>query len=388
MAQQSAKSVVSALPQHLLSLDGLRGIAILLVIGHNVSMLDAPRSLSGAFAVAALFNIGWVGVQLFFVLSGFLITRILLQTQSSPHYYKAFFMRRVLRIFPLYYGALLVLLVLLPAMGVDTGPVSGGGSNVWLWLYLVNWTEPFTTGNSPAPHFWSLAVEEQFYLIWPFVIHRMSARQVLRACVVVALAAIAVRLGMGLVGAPSDAIYMFSVCRMDALAIGGAAAALTQMPGAWQRIVRWGSARLMWVGLMMFVVGIAVVHGVYPRRELRDQIIGYTILALVFALIVVAAAVADQNWQSTRQSVLRRTLTFAPLRSLGKYSYGIYIIHKPLHDLVAKPWLASHGYWTTTGVAASVAYVAFTTLVCWVLAKLVYHAFEVHFLALKRYFVA
>ncbi len=106
-------------PSHLLSLDGIRGLAILMVIAHNVQLLDLPV-MHGAVAVAQfVLNIGWVGVQLFFVLSGFLITGILLDSVGQPHGLRNFIARRALRIFPLYYGALLLIFVLLPMLGAQ-----------------------------------------------------------------------------------------------------------------------------------------------------------------------------------------------------------------------------------------------------------------------------
>src|SRR5205814_3960566 len=102
-------------PARLPTLDGLRAIAILLVVPHN---LDLIATFDGAQLVVAALHRGWIGVQLFFVLSGFLITGILLDARDAPDYYRSFFVRRALRIFPLYYATLLVLFVLLPALGL------------------------------------------------------------------------------------------------------------------------------------------------------------------------------------------------------------------------------------------------------------------------------
>jgi peptidoglycan/LPS O-acetylase OafA/YrhL len=98
---------------HLPALDGLRGVAILVVLIHTFGLLDAPTTLAGR-VFGAFMSQGWVGVQLFFVLSGFLITGILFDTQGAENYYSGFYARRVLRIFPLYYGTLLLTLVILP----------------------------------------------------------------------------------------------------------------------------------------------------------------------------------------------------------------------------------------------------------------------------------
>src|SRR5689334_23882729 len=94
-----------------------------------------------------LAHTGWIGVQLFFVLSGFLITGNLLDSQGSPNYYQSFFARRVLRIFPLYYGVLIVRFLLLPHFVELPQTMTDSAHNqIWLWTFLVNWTEPFGIG--------------------------------------------------------------------------------------------------------------------------------------------------------------------------------------------------------------------------------------------------
>ena len=143
------------------ALDGLRGVAILLVIiYHNFNFINQSQ-------------FGWLGVDLFFVLSGFLITTILLNDAGSPHFLKNFFIRRILRIFPLYFLCLIIFLILFPFLGLYKKELSFFIANQWwLWTYLQNWLYSlFLTDDAKMlTHLWSLAVEEQFYLIWPFII--------------------------------------------------------------------------------------------------------------------------------------------------------------------------------------------------------------------------
>src|SRR5690242_10016238 len=224
-----AHSLAARLP----TLDGLRAIAILLVVPHNLNLMVTFPGVAHAF-VSALYR-GWIGVQLFFVLSGFLITGILLDARDAPHYYRSFFVRRVLRIFPLYYATLIVLFVLLPAF--DLLPASFKRDpmvELSYWAYFSNWYGPFHPGRGPeaAGHFWSLAVEEQFYLLWPLVIHRRSAGWVLRLCIALAVASLLLRVVMLATGTPTQAIYQLLVTRMDALALGGAVAAAFRVPSA------------------------------------------------------------------------------------------------------------------------------------------------------------
>lgn len=370
------------IPQQLPALDGLRGLAIVLVLCHNFQILEGPPDLAGRVLELA-FDLGWIGVQLFFVLSGFLITRILLQTQDAPNYYRAFFGRRFLRIFPLYYATLAVTFIVLPAL--NAMPVrwqADSPHQLWLWLYLSNWTGPYGTATHAFPHFWSLAVEEQFYLLWPLLVHRRSAGQVLRWCGWIAVAILGVRVGMLAAGLGPDPVYSFTVTRLDALAIGGAAAAWLQLPGNPARAVA-ARQKLIVAALVLAALGFVATHG-YPRTSPLGQTLGYSVLAVVFALGVVAAAAGDAVGARGWTAALR----LAPLRALGRYSYAMYIFHKPLHDLLGKPLLQSLGLHEHAGNGVAIGYVVAGTLATLALAMLSYHLFEKHFLGLKRWFVA
>jgi peptidoglycan/LPS O-acetylase OafA/YrhL len=142
-------------------LDGLRGIAIILVVGYHY------------FPSLSVFGNAWLGVDLFFVLSGFLITEILLRTNNTENQLRNFYIRRILRIFPVYYFSLFLYFFVLPGLGSTPLAESYYVSNkAWFLLYLQNWLFIFKT---PDPstflnHYWSLGVEEQFYIIWPVLI--------------------------------------------------------------------------------------------------------------------------------------------------------------------------------------------------------------------------
>src|SRR4030095_11127987 len=144
------------------ALDGLRGFAILgVLLQHNFSFLPIPKY-------------GWVGVDLFFVLSGFLITEILLKTKEHKNYLPNFYIRRILRIFPLYYGSLILFFALGPLVSQFKDQYSYYSANQgMLWAYLQNWlyiAKPRLDDHTVFSHFWSLSVEEQFYLVWPLLV--------------------------------------------------------------------------------------------------------------------------------------------------------------------------------------------------------------------------
>ena len=192
-----------SLPKHILALDGLRGMAILGVILFHAAVEYAPSTLSGK-ALGAVFNVGWGGVDLFFVLSGFLITGILLETRGTAGFFRNFYARRTLRIFPLYYGVLFVIFVVLPhyrpfdTPGLQTIARNQG----WFWTYLTNFgfiVHGSVFGNSDwllLNHFWSLAVEEQFYLVWPLLVYLLSGRSLRVICVFLFVEALFLRSGL------------------------------------------------------------------------------------------------------------------------------------------------------------------------------------------------
>jgi peptidoglycan/LPS O-acetylase OafA/YrhL len=363
------------------ALDGVRGLAILLVLAHNLDPFEGGGRLL-QHSVELAFNFGWVGVQLFFVLSGFLISGILLDTRGAPNYYRAFFGRRVLRIFPLYYGVLLVSFVILPELGLAPERLMADRDHrIWLWTYLVNWAEPLGAGVAAFPHFWSLAVEEQFYLVWPFVVRRTTPRRLLQIGIAVAVVALASRIGLLVAGVGPGGPYMFTICRMDALALGGVVAAVIRIPAYRERVAR-HRGRIAVAACALFVLGLFATHG-YPRAAYWDQTFGYTILAVTFAALVLLVVLDHERGYGW----LAGAFDNAALRSFGKYSYGIYVFHQPLNQMIGEPLLRSlrpEG----TGLKAGAVYIVAVTAASYALALVSYHGYEKHFLALKRHFVA
>jgi peptidoglycan/LPS O-acetylase OafA/YrhL len=348
------------------ALDGLRGIAILLVLAHG---FDVVQTRSGpGHGIDIALDLGWIGVQLFFVLSGFLITGILLDTRTARGYYKSFLIRRVLRIFPLYYGVLFVAYAIVPH--VAAVPAGHGDHQIWLWTYLENFAAPLGRSEPAFPHFWSLAVEEQFYIVWPIVVYLVGRRGVLVVGVVLAAIAIGARVYVRSHYGPMAA-YMFTPCRMDALAIGALAAAIV-------RGERLRSVIAHHRATLMFAIGSAVVlAGAIVGHLLREgetmQTGGYTLIALGFALVLVAAL--------PQRRLPARVLGWRPLRTIGLYSYGMYVFHSPLHVYVGLPLLARIDTKQTSAVG--VTYILALGLITFGLAALSYHLYEQRFLRLK-----
>ena len=364
---------------HIPALDGIRGLAILLVIPHNTNLLLEAAFHGPAYVVKEFLLFGWAGVQLFFVLSGFLISGALLDTQDSASYFRSFYARRVLRILPLYYGVLVVtFLVLTPLQLAPAETLHTQQHQIWLWAFLSNWTEPRGLGVAGFDHFWSLAVEEQFYLLWPLVLHRMPPQRVLRLCVAICVAAFGFRTAMRVAGYPPEYVYEFTICRMDALALGAAAAALVRLP-SWKDRLERGSRYLPWGALVVWASGALLTHD-YQRSGWQTQTFGMIALALAFTLLLLAAV----RTYGGRPTWLSRALCLAPLRSAGKYSYAMYVFHYPISKLLGIRLLGPAA--TAHSATIAVLYAAAVTLVTYLCAWVSYHLYEQHFLRLKRYF--
>ena len=275
------------------------------VVLHNATDISMAPATGIFRALGLLTHPGWIGVQLFFALSGFLITGGLLDTQRSDHYFRDFYAKRALRILPLYYGVLFALLVVVPLIPAFSASISSEGQ-ASLWLFTVNWTHTAPYGFA---HFWSLAVEEQFYLLWPLVVWKLTARRLLMVCVWVALGALLLR--CVLVGFGTDwwTLYTNTVCRMDALALGSAGACLLRIPELRQSLLG-RTNRFLTIALTLFLVGIPLTH-VYDRTRWAGETLGYSVLAVTCALFVAVVAMLATKPASRLTSFVG----CAPLRS-------------------------------------------------------------------------
>lgn len=323
--------------RHFPALDGVRGLAILLVIAHH-------SGLAGS---------GWIGVDLFFVLSGYLITGILVRAKADPHYFRNFWIRRALRILPACSVFLAVLLVVSPWLLGEQLPAH----QLWLWLFAANLTiarHGFSAVPPYTAHLWSLAVEEQFYIIWPIVVLGCSVRALRRVCVAGIILALAFRVLLHLQNT-GLAIYVLMPTRMDALLVGGWLA-ITPV----SRLTSWA------VGVAAGLVTVAVLVGHEPHSRLVETI-GYTAIALTAGALVSLATMDDR---------VIRALSWRPLRTAGKYSYGAY-----LWQIVVLMEIA-----TRTNVHAGWQAFVAGTLATYLVAWLSWRVVEAPALRLKRFF--
>jgi peptidoglycan/LPS O-acetylase OafA/YrhL len=326
-ARREDKAGSGALP----GLDGYRALAVLLVLLFHARIGDPPH---------AFLEVGWIGVQLFFVLSGFLISGLLLRSKNQPlgPYLRAFYGRRFLRIAPLYYGYISLLLAAVLLTHRETPTTSQ-------FLFAATYTYNFFHASShfvpsmTMTHLWSLAVEEQFYFVWPLVLYFCPERWLKRFLVFLVVMGPLVRLatyfvlkllGPVVLGKTALALYVLPITHADAFALGALASQYSGRP-SW----RLGAG----------VVALALVAGLsaciafpdtapfsslgYPLAMPRGYgyAWSYTLINLVGAVLILAL-------------INRRFLPWffesRPMSYLGKISYGFYVLHYPLQDVVQR----------------------------------------------------
>ena len=330
-----------------------------------------------------LANYGVWGVDLFFVLSGFLITGILYDSKESPRYFHDFYVRRTLRIFPLYYGTLALLFIVLPLLPVPYPAwlMESARHQDWVWAYGTNfyvaihhrWALPYVS------HFWSLAVEEHFYLIWPLVIVSFSRPALLRICVVASLFALALRVLLLSTGAGDVAITALTPCRLDALCAGGFLALLVRTVGLTE-VARFANPAF-WISTGLIAVSSA--WNAVTGGMLRDIVVPLrgTFVALAFGALLIISIVASQT------SVLGRIFRSRAMRFFGKYSYGLYVFHGIIavglieHGIEDR--LTAHVGSHPLAMALQAAGGVILSLVAAILS---YELFEKHVLRLKKRF--
>ncbi len=375
------------LPAHIPGLDALRGFAVLLVVARHASAVPTPENPIAAFAIEGM-RAGWMGVDLFFALSGFLITGILLDTKGTPGYLRNFYARRTLRIFPLYFTFLAALFIIGPLTPLAHNEDFQTVREIqgWLWSYLTNVFISWK-GELAVPfhlsHLWSLALEEQFYLVWPFIVLALPARAVLRACLVLSAAAVALRVGIvASAGWGVDAAYMLMPARLDALLLGGALAWLVRAPGGVARIR--ALVRPVTYAALAVLVAVLVTRG-GARNDPYMQVAGYLSLSLLsVALIARAIPRLAGDGAPTR---FQRIVANRQMQSIGKYSYAIYIFQYPV-ILVLETLIETYAPAALEQAPLAVALAVFVvaSILSIAAARLSWMLLEGPALSLKRYF--
>lgn len=304
-------------------LDALRGIAILSVLLYHYF---------------SFFRVGWMGVDLFFVLSGFLITNILIRAKKSNHYFRNFFARRILRIFPLYFSVLIIFFLAAPLFFTQKDPNSTYNyyieNQFWFWAFFENWLFIFK-GRPPEPyliHFWSLAVEEQFYLVWPLLIYSIKELTTLRK-ILLAILFVALLLRCIFWYIPTTMHqfnYYGTLTRIDTLSAGALLAVLINKGKTISKIwisIFFAAFGILCVASWMFYKNFDHYNGAFATW-------GYTAIALFF-MGLCYIAVNEKLWIAQ--------WTF--LKFAGRISFGLYVFHLPVFMVlssVLNPYFQVH----------------------------------------------
>ena len=364
------------------ALDGLRGIAIIVVMLHHFTYYRPASGIDGLIGDVLFF--GWTGVDLFFVLSGFLITGILLDTRGSKHYFTTFYARRTLRIFPLYYLVLFLAFVVLPKFPAVHAVLIGQEAGVDLppqWPYWFYWTN-FSIVDHGWLHGWldvgwSLAIEEQFYLVWPLVIWLCPPRLIAPLCGVILLAEPIARIYARESDYPSLWVYLLTWYRLDGLATG-ALLAVAQRRGLLPLLDRWVPVVVIAGVAGIIVCTIMGGHTWWWNRWMQQY--GYSLIAITAGAMLVSAInrPADSLWP--------RMLSAGWLRAFGKYSYGLYLIHAPVMRAVREYVFDPLEYETSAPWSAQMLFYGAATAPAFALAWLSWRLFEAPILRLKARF--
>ncbi len=420
-----------SLRRHIPVLDGIRGLAILLVLFHH----GGDMAASGLVDELVLWGLhsGARGVDLFFVLSGFLITGIIADTRGRKGFFTSFYARRVLRIFPVYYALVFLSFYILPNLGaflVELPGVSQANADmvqtkldrfgsvseyeVHFWLFFSNFVfaELNAWGHGILAVSWSLAIEEQFYLLWPFLFFVLDARRMKWVCLLLLVGSPLFRIGLLLHG--SDPFYGGDLSRIDlnVLTFGrleglalGALLALHLRGGTAEldpehrlrRLVRPAQIAAV-VGVVVAVLSdlpfhLAVDPDVKSRLGLMLGWFGYTFAAVGLAGVVVLAIAAKPG------SFWYAFWTSRVMCSFGKYSYAIYLTHLPIRalirDLVYGPNFNGSRFGTAflqfptlfgSELPGQILFYVLAIPACWFAGWLSWNLLEKHVLKLKKYF--
>ena len=368
--------------KHVLVLDGIRGFAVSYVILYHF----IPSTLSLTFRNRLLemwdtfWLMGWSGVDLFFVLSGFLITGILYKSKGKPNFFRNFYVRRFLRIFPIYYLLLFACLVVTPLV---TGKAALPHSYYYP-LYLSNFDTELAIPIHPVLVVtWSLAIEEQYYIFYPTIVHLVNLKNLIRVLIGFVAVSITLRfLGHYLGFFQPRQQYHFTLAHFDGIALGGL---LRLLVNNYQSYANLLTKFLKFLPVVLVVSwGLNLYCGDQVLRDLRPghnpdhisflpsmYLLGYTLNALSYAGILLLCLSKD--------GLIYKAFNWGPLREIGKVSYGMYLLQYPsrmIFQKLTEPWHVTNGFVTAIGV--------FT--ICYVMAKISWTIYESPILNLKDRF--
>jgi peptidoglycan/LPS O-acetylase OafA/YrhL len=384
-----AKSVRAAFDEHgtfrprthVPGLDSLRGITILWTLFYHFNYIHGGVNVleKGYIAWALM---GVAAIDVFFVISGFLITGILLDSKESPTFYRTFYSRRALRIFPLYYAFLIAWFIVMPAVLGDPNVGRPFGIEAWYWLYGQNILISTVAPHVLPPrtyHLWSLALEEQFYLTWPLAVGLLNRANLKKLCIGLIIIAPIYRTVLWLAGVNYEIGFFILPGRADTLAVGCLLAIIAREPGGFQRARRFAKPGMI-VGMAVIVATMIVTGGFYPQVPFI-RTVGMTFSALAAVSVTILTVALPPT------SLLSRMINLKALLYVGAISYGVYVFHWPV-EFLANRWgftIDSVSGQFANRMAGQAAYSLTLVAITLVLSAASWHLFEKPILGLRKY---
>jgi peptidoglycan/LPS O-acetylase OafA/YrhL len=342
--------------KHIVPLDGVRAIAALMVLFFHCFQITSYSSTAGLL-LQKIGYLGQTGVSLFFVLSGFLITRILLQQVKSPNYFYNFFLRRSLRIFPLYFFYLALFYFILPVF--QSKPIAHFSLQWYYWIYIQDFATTFRWPSIGPRHFWSLAIEEHFYLFWPIIVLYSSSKGLIISCFSLVAISIVTRI---LLVSHDYETYFFTFARLDEISLG-CLLAILEYKKILQRLP------IQWVERSFFVIVITAGTLWFLFTAQANpiiQVVKYQFISLTYLLAVAWVVKAPT------QNVIIRVLSSKYMTFTGSISYGIYV-----YQALAIGWIKHYN------VSNNVVFFAGVILAIYLMATISFYLIEKPILSLK-----
>lgn len=347
---------------YLKDFDGVRGIAALMVMVYHFffNYINSPKG-SFMYYIAKASMFGQTGVTLFFVLSGFLITRILLNTKKQDNYFQTFYVRRVLRIFPLYYLFLIIFFFVNPL--INGNQIISADKQWYYWVYLQNFAITFNWDNAGPIHYWSLAVEEHFYLFWPIIVCFVDTKHLSKIIYLIICFAIVMRY---ILFSNGYEVFYFTFTTMDALAIGSLLAIQERNEIKSGKMFPNKFILLFFSTLIPLFFLWFIVSG---KSMLWLQVFKFLLISVVYYSLLGCLLVSNKN------GVIKKILCSKPLQYTGKISYGLYVYH-----------ILCFQYFSCVQTKYIIVNFIGSFSLAYIVSGLSYRLFESKFLVLKKHF--